>query len=79
MASELQKMGVKVDELEDGLIIEGREDLNPANIQSYGDHRVAMSMAVAALTASGETTIEDTDCVNTSFPGFMKMIEGLYA
>ena len=77
MASELKKMGVKVDELEDGLIIEGREDLNPANIQSYGDHRVAMSMIIAGMTASGDTTVDDTDCVNTSFPRFMEMIEKL--
>jgi 3-phosphoshikimate 1-carboxyvinyltransferase len=77
MASELQKMGVKVEELEDGIIIEGRDNLKPAVINSYGDHRVAMSMVIAGLTASGETTIEDTDCVNTSFPRFMDMIESL--
>ena len=79
MASELGKMGVKVEELEDGLIIEGREDLMPARTRSYGDHRVAMSMVVAGLTAKGETTVEDTDCVNTSFPGFMDMVGKLIA
>ncbi|MBI5740271.1 MAG: 3-phosphoshikimate 1-carboxyvinyltransferase [Nitrospirae bacterium] len=77
MAAELRKTGVDVEELEDGLIIEGREKLKPAFIQSYGDHRIAMSMAIAGLRAEGETTISDTDCINTSFPGFMGMLERL--
>ncbi|UCD34770.1 MAG: 3-phosphoshikimate 1-carboxyvinyltransferase [Nitrospiraceae bacterium] len=79
MAQELRKMAVPVEELEHGLVIEGQQDLTPAVISSYGDHRVAMSMAVAGLTEPGETIIEDTDCVNTSFPGFMKMVENLSA
>jgi len=77
MAAELRKMGVNIEELEDGLIIEGREKLLPAVIQSYGDHRIAMSMAIAGLMADGETTILDTDCINTSFPGFMEILERL--
>jgi 3-phosphoshikimate 1-carboxyvinyltransferase len=77
MAAELRKMGVNVEELEDGLIIEGREKLQPAVIQSYGDHRIAMSMAIAGLMTDGETTILDTDCINTSFPGFMGILERL--
>lgn len=77
MAAELRKMGVNVEELEDGLIIEGREKLKSASIQSYGDHRIAMSMAIAALMADGETTISDTDCINTSFPGFVEILERL--
>jgi 3-phosphoshikimate 1-carboxyvinyltransferase len=77
MAAELGKMGVNIEELEDGLIIEGREKLQPAVIQSYGDHRIAMSMAIAGLMADGETTILDTDCINTSFPGFMGILERL--
>lgn len=78
MASELKKMGVAVEELEDGIIIEGREDLEPAaGIQSHGDHRIAMSMIIAGLTAKGETTVMDTDCVNTSFPQFMEILEQL--
>ncbi len=79
MAAELRKMGVNVEELEDGLIIEGREDLKPSEAISYGDHRIAMSMIIAGLTSLGETTVEDTDCANTSFPGFMDMLESLEA
>ena len=77
MASELKKMGVNVEEREDGIMIEGMEDLKPAQVISHGDHRIAMSMIIAGLTAEGETVVEDTDCVNTSFPGFMEMIERL--
>ena len=77
MAGELQKMEVKVEELEDGLIIEGTDSLNPATVHSHGDHRIAMSMIIAGLTAQGETTVMDTDCVTTSFPGFMNIIERL--
>jgi len=77
MASELKKMGVNVEELEDGIAIEGMENLKPAQVMSYGDHRIAMSMIIAGLTADGETMVSDTDCVNTSFPGFMDMLESL--
>lgn len=77
MAAELGKMDAAVEELEDGLIIEGRERLNPAAVQSYGDHRIAMSMIIAGLAAGGGTTVTDTDCVNTSFPEFMEILEGL--
>ncbi|MBI4688315.1 MAG: 3-phosphoshikimate 1-carboxyvinyltransferase [Nitrospirae bacterium] len=77
MAEALRKAGVDVEELKDGIIIKGRNRLKPASIQSHGDHRVAMSMAIAGLMADGETIIEDTTCVNTSFPKFMEMLEGL--
>ena len=77
MAHELRKMGVEVEELPDGITIKGRERLKAATVQSYGDHRVAMSMAIAGLVADGETIVKDTECVNTSFPGFMEMLEKL--
>ncbi len=77
MAAELGKMKVNIKELDDGLIIEGRERLDSAVIQSHGDHRIAMSMAIAGLAAEGETLIEDAGCVDTSFPGFMNMLEAL--
>jgi 3-phosphoshikimate 1-carboxyvinyltransferase len=75
MARELQKMGVKIEEFRDGLLIEGRERLNSATLQSYGDHRIAMALLIAGLTAGGTTTVEDTDCIDTSFPGFMDRLE----
>jgi len=77
MAAELSKMGVRTEELEDGLIIGGKEKLGPAAIKSYGDHRIAMSMAIAGLMTDGETIISDTDCINTSFPGFIEILDRL--
>jgi len=74
MTNELRKMGVSVKELTDGLLIEGTEDLLPTSVKSYGDHRIAMSMIIAGMTVKGETLIDDTDCVNTSFPGFMELL-----
>ncbi|MBI5195523.1 MAG: 3-phosphoshikimate 1-carboxyvinyltransferase [Nitrospirae bacterium] len=77
MAEGLKKIGAGVEELEDGIIIHGKERLLPATLQSYGDHRVAMAMAIAGLMTQGETIVEDSDCINTSFPGFMEMLNRL--
>jgi len=77
MVEELRKMGVEVEEFPDGVRIKGRERLKGAICNSHGDHRVAMAMTVAGLVADGETVIEDTDCISTSFPGFMETLEGL--
>lgn len=70
VAHHLREMGADVVEREDGLEIEGGKPLHAARLESYGDHRIAMAFAVAALFAEGETVIEDVDCVNTSYPGF---------
>lgn len=81
MTTELRKMGASIEETKDGLVIQGlgsrkAKRLRGAACTSYGDHRVAMSMAIAGLTAEGETKIQDTDCIETSFPGFeSKLLE----
>ena len=75
--SELSKMGAKIDELPDGMVIHGRTKLNGAVIDSHGDHRIAMSCAIAGLIAEGETTIENTECIDTSFPGFGELLGSL--
>ncbi len=77
VARELGKFGVRIEERADGLVIEGCEALTGASIETHGDHRIAMSMAVAGLRASGETRIKNADCVNVSFPGFFDLLEGL--
>ncbi|MBI5199748.1 MAG: 3-phosphoshikimate 1-carboxyvinyltransferase, partial [Nitrospirae bacterium] len=77
MAQELRKMGVEIEEFPDGLMIKGRERLNGNICDSHGDHRVAMAMAIAGLLADGETTIESTEWISTSFPGFMETLEEL--
>jgi 3-phosphoshikimate 1-carboxyvinyltransferase len=77
VASELRKLGAEVEELADGLRIAGPQKLTGAVVQSYGDHRIAMSMAVAGLIAEGETIIENTECIETSFPGFEILLKSL--
>ena len=71
MAAGLSAMGAEVEALTDGLAIDGPTTLRPAVVDSAGDHRVAMSLAVAGMTAVGRVTIRDWDCVDTSFPGFL--------
>jgi 3-phosphoshikimate 1-carboxyvinyltransferase len=77
ISSELRKMGADIEEKEDGLIIKGPVKLRGASVESYGDHRVAMTLAAAGLIAEGETRIAGADCVATSFPGFMEKIAEL--
>ena len=74
MAAELRKMGVNVSELPDGMEIMGRNMLDGAVCDSHGDHRIAMSMAVAGLAASGETVVRDIGWIDTSFPGFERIL-----
>lgn len=66
----LRKMGADVEEFEDGMTIHGGKPLKGAEIDSHGDHRIAMAFAIAGLFAEGETVIHHTDCINTSYPGF---------
>ena len=71
MAANLRLLGVELEEKEDGLIINGGKKIRGgATVESYGDHRIAMAMAIAGMAAAGETVIENTDCIETSFPGF---------
>lgn len=70
MAENLTAMGAQVTATDDGLIIEGGRPLRGAAIDSHLDHRIAMSFAVAALNADGETEIQDAECVNISYPAF---------
>lgn len=77
MVSELKKMGASIRETDDGMIIEGGSALRGAQVESYHDHRVAMSLAIAALKAEKETTINNSDCVSISFPNFFSYLEKL--
>jgi 3-phosphoshikimate 1-carboxyvinyltransferase len=70
VASNLRAMGVKVEEFPDGMAITGGGTLKGARLPCHHDHRIAMAFAVAGLFAEGDTIIEDTACVNTSYPGF---------
>jgi 3-phosphoshikimate 1-carboxyvinyltransferase len=77
MATELRKMGAEIEEFEDGLSIIGKRRLEGAVIESYRDHRVAMSLSIAALVADGTTTINGISTVNISFPGFFEILRKL--
>lgn len=70
VVNNLRAMGGVVEEFEDGMEIEGGHLLHAAEIDSFGDHRIAMAFAIAGLFAKGETVIRNTECVNTSYPGF---------
>lgn len=75
---ELAKMGAGIEELEDGFVIQGRpEGLKGAAVDSRGDHRIAMSTAVAALKARGETTVHNSEVVDISFPEFWPLLRNL--
>lgn len=75
MAGQLRRLGVNVEERDDGMVIEGRERLKGASVESAGDHRVAMALAVAGLSADGGVAVDDTACADISFPGFFDLLE----
>jgi len=75
MAAELRKMGAEVTEFPDGMEITGRDRLRGVRCESHGDHRIAMSLAVAGLAAEGETIVRDAGWIDTSFPGFERLLK----
>jgi 3-phosphoshikimate 1-carboxyvinyltransferase len=77
MTAELRKLGVEVEEREDGMTIQGRERLKGGELKTHGDHRVAMALAVAALSAEGGVRLDDSACADISFPGFFELLESL--
>ncbi|MCA9531413.1 MAG: 3-phosphoshikimate 1-carboxyvinyltransferase [Myxococcales bacterium] len=79
MARALADFGCNVEELPDGLIIEGGATLHAARVRSHGDHRIAMSAALLGMVADGETIVDDVECVETSFPGFAGLLRRLGA
>lgn len=79
MAGELRKMGLVIEEYDDGFCVSGRQQLKGAVVDGHDDHRVAMSLTIAGLVAEGETIVEDARCVNDSFPGFVEVLQTLGA
>ncbi len=73
----LQSMGSQVEQTADGWRIPGGQKLHGAEVESFGDHRIAMSFAIAALRAEGETLIQNSECVGISYPGFFADLEKL--
>ncbi|MBI2524901.1 MAG: 3-phosphoshikimate 1-carboxyvinyltransferase [Candidatus Rokubacteria bacterium] len=77
IASELGRMGAAITEHHDGLRIQGGRPLRGAAVSSGGDHRMAMALVIAGMLAEGETVVEDTGCIATSFPGFVDAVNAL--
>lgn len=77
VADGLRRMGVSVEEFADGMEIIGGAKLHGTKIRALGDHRIAMAFAIAGLFADGETVIHDVECVETSYPGFLREIDQL--
>jgi len=82
LAGELRKLGVKIKEQADGLLIEGigtKGNLKSAEVDSHGDHRLAMALTLAGLCTPGETVIRDVECASVSYPSFFDDIRRLGA
>lgn len=77
VVAELSKMGADITATDDGMIINGPTPLKGADMKSYGDHRLGMMAAVAALIASGPVGIDDPDCISVSFPNFVEQMNSL--
>jgi 3-phosphoshikimate 1-carboxyvinyltransferase len=75
MTEGLRRLGVEIEEREDGMTIRGRETLQGNKVRSFGDHRIAMSMAIAGLCADGGVEIDDAGCVDISFPAFFDLLD----
>jgi len=77
MVTNLQKAGADIRNVRNDLIIKGTGALHGTRVDSFGDHRTAMSMAVAGLMAEGEMFIRNSECVNKSFPEFMNIMRSI--
>ncbi|OFV99202.1 MAG: 3-phosphoshikimate 1-carboxyvinyltransferase [Acidobacteria bacterium RIFCSPLOWO2_02_FULL_61_28] len=75
VAENLKRMGAKVEVFPDGFAISGRQSLSGAELDSFGDHRIVMAFAVAALVAKGESRLHNSEAATVSFPGFFEQLE----
>jgi 3-phosphoshikimate 1-carboxyvinyltransferase len=79
LAGELRKLGAILSEQRDGFTVEGPTRLEGGEVNSFGDHRLGMALAVAGLVARSETIVQDADCIADSFPGFVETMQSLGA
>jgi 3-phosphoshikimate 1-carboxyvinyltransferase len=77
VANELNKMGAHIEPTKDGMIIHGKTPLKGAHVNSHGDHRIGMMLAVASCIAQGETIIENSEAVSVSYPRFFESLREL--
>lgn len=73
----LKNMGSEIEELEDGMVIKGKTKLKGANIKTFNDHRIAMAFSVASLISEGKLNLDNTACIDISFPGYFDLINNL--
>lgn len=77
VVTELQKLGANIEATEDGMIIEGPTKLHGGQLKSYGDHRIGMMAAVAALITDTPVELDDADCIAVSYPTFFEHVNTL--
>lgn len=77
VVTELSKLGANITATEDGMIIQGKTKLRGSKVTSYGDHRIGMMLAIAALIAEGEMILENPEAIAVSYPSFFEHIEQL--
>lgn len=77
LTAQLSRLGIAISEKDDGFVIKGGKRPIGADVDSCGDHRIAMALAVAGLVARGETAVSGAEAVNISFPGFMQSLRSL--
>ena len=77
VVTNLKRLGADIKELSDGMIINGPSKLKGAELESFGDHRIALAFSIAGLNAEGNTVIKDAEWADISFPGFFSIIKKL--
>ena len=77
IVSNMRSLGIETEEFEDGFRIPGRQVFEGGEIDSFGDHRIAMAFSIAGLISRNGITINNPDCVNISFPGFYGVLDSL--
>ena len=77
--AELRALGASIEPLPDGFVVQGPTPLHGAVVDSHGDHRLAMALAVAGLIAKGEVVVENAECIADSCPGFAELMGGIGA
>lgn len=75
VVNELRKLGANITPTEDGMIIEGPTPLHGGELLTYGDHRIGMMAAIAALITEGSVSIDNHECIAVSYPNFFEHIE----
>lgn len=78
VVSTLRMLGVSIEATEDGMIIDGNASLHGGSVNSYGDHRIGMMIAIASLLTDDKVELFDPDCINISYPNFFEDLEKLF-